>query len=403
MLPALIATIAYVGMNQSGTLSGVQRDKLERWFWCSVFGETYEQATDTQNLQDFDQLIDWLTGGEEPSTVSDFKLEPEALYKATVKNRSIYKGVLCLILRNQARDFHSGEKISTELMKNEKIEDHHIFPKGYLRTKEKTTPNPDSILNKTLIDSASNRRIRSKPPSVYMKELQGEHLGGRFADILDSHFIPSDPSSPLWSDDYEAFIAARSEHLFSEILKATGRLVSQSAAHSEVVAEQIIRPGQRNLADKILREWTKQYFASGHVVGNLMFIDSTSFAYLDYIPRSCSITLLVGGISSGEESKCLEAAKKAGLGRPYFAISRMQYADKPFSHERWLSNAIYEIELGTDLKESTLGKNEHTMRLIKTGGNSARVLDFWEKYKNPTLYGSSAKRELFFEIGTGNS
>jgi hypothetical protein len=402
LLPALIATLAYVVTKQSSNLSGVQHDKLERWFWCSVFGETYEQATDTQNLQDFDQLIEWLTGGEEPTAVSEFRLEDDALYKVIVKNRSIYKGVLCLILRNQARDFANGEKISTELMKNEKIEDHHIFPRGYLKTKEKLATNPDSILNKTLIDASSNRRIRNKPPSVYMKELKAAHPQDRFVEILDSHFIPSDSSSPLWSDNYEAFIAARSERLYGEILKATGRLPSKSASHGEVVAEQIIRPGQRNLADKVLREWTKQYFATGHVVGNLMYIDRTSFAYLDYIPRSCPITLLIGGISTGEESKCLEASAKAGLGRPSLEISRMQYAEKPFSHERWLSNGTYEIELGTDLKESTLGKNEHTMRLIRSGSNSFRVLDFWEKYDNPSLYGSLARRELFFTSKSSN-
>lgn len=74
----------------------------------------------------------------------------------------------------------------------------------------------------------------------------------------------------------------------------------------------------------------------------------------------------------------------------------MKFADRPFSHERWLSNGTYELEIGTDLKTTALGKNEHTMRTLKMTSGLSRTEEFWAKYRDPSFYGTSAKREVFF-------
>ena len=393
LLASMASTFAHYRAN--GTmLSGAQLENMERWFWCSVFAQAYEGSTDTQNAKDFEQLLGWLEGGEEPDTVANFQFDQDALFKTTATSSALYKGVLCLLLNSEARDFHTGQKISIELLKNEKIEDHHIFPKGYLKTRNFST-SADTILNKTLIDASTNRKIRSKAPSEYVAEVQGSHSKERFAEVLESHLLPTEPDSPLWTDRYDEFIATRAERIYSQILRLTRTPHEErERTHATIVEEIILRPGQRNLAEEKFRQWVEKYFRTGDIVGYLMFIDNTTFAYLDYIPRSCSVTLLVGGID--EESKCLEAAKRAAVGRPSFEISRMKLADKPFSHERWLSDGNYELDPGTDIKTAALGKNEHTMRILKVTSESSRVEEFWSKYRNPAQYGPLAKRETFF-------
>jgi hypothetical protein len=392
LLPSMVATITSF-LTSTGSLSGIQREKLQRWFWCSVFGQTYEQATDTQNAKDFAELTDWLADGEEASSVSEFRFDKETLFRTTSPGSSIYKGILCLILRNGARDLSSGERISTELLKNEKIEDHHIFPKGYLKTHSPKV-NPDTILNKTLISAITNRRIHSRPPHDYLEEIRGSHSKEKFGEVLESHFLPPESESEKWAS-YDSFVAWRSEALHLEMMKAAGKLVETPTSPTIVVEERIIRPGQRNLAEKVFADWVQRYYKQGEVIGFLMYIDSSTFAFLDHIPRPCSIRLLVGALASGEESQCLAAANKAAKGRESFEISRMKYEERPFAHERWLSNGEYEIELGTDLKESTMGKNEHTMRLLKVGKDSLRFTEFSSIYKEPSSYGQ-ARREVFF-------
>jgi hypothetical protein len=40
--------------------------------------------------------------------------------------------------------------------------------------------------------------------------------------MLASHSLPAGDDSPLWSDDYEAFLAWRQERVWLEIRRATG-------------------------------------------------------------------------------------------------------------------------------------------------------------------------------------
>ena len=40
--------------------------------------------------------------------------------------------------------------------------------------------------------------------------------------MLASHCLPTGDASPLWSDDYEAFLAWRQDRLWQEIQRVTG-------------------------------------------------------------------------------------------------------------------------------------------------------------------------------------
>lgn len=117
-----------------------------------------------------------------------FRFNPEQLRDVTPRQRSLYRATICLILASGDRplDFHSR-----------------------------------AVLNRCLIDSATNQRISCSAPSVYMAELRDE-TGFPMQAVLSSHLIPYGPESGLWSDDYERFLQQRLELVAAAIEQVSG-------------------------------------------------------------------------------------------------------------------------------------------------------------------------------------
>jgi hypothetical protein len=210
---------------------GNLRTKFKRWYWCSVFGQSYESNPTSQSITDITQFQTWLEGGATPQSVANFKFDSQELYKTTTKQRAVYRGLMCLILRTPSLDFHSTQPISAALITTSAIDDHHIFPKGYLQKHfpDGTLPesyNFDSILNRTLIDKETNIRIGMNAPSVYLKDIRNhlqEHSedSGVLDKILDSHKLPNGPDSSLWKDDFFQFQKDRENALANLVQYAT--------------------------------------------------------------------------------------------------------------------------------------------------------------------------------------
>ncbi len=225
MLPPLAAVLARAGSPNTPE-AGAQREKLKRWFWCAVFGQVYEGAPNSKAAKDVVEILAWLTGGDLPESVASFHFDPRALRDVTPRQRAIYRGAICLILGNGARDFHTQAVITGKLMAEEEIDDHHVFPAAYL---ERSGVAPgrmqDCVLNRTLIDRTTNQMISDRAPSDYLAEIS-RTKGFPFVHVLTSHGLPAAADSPLLRDDYKAFLAWRQEHLWQEIRRATGATVA---------------------------------------------------------------------------------------------------------------------------------------------------------------------------------
>jgi len=177
--------------------AGAQREKLKRWFWCSVFGQAYESAPNSRSAKDVVDLLSWLAGGVLPETVSSFRFDPKALRDVTPRQRSIYRGTISLIIGNGARDFHTQAVITGKLMSEEGIDDHHVFPSKFLETRGVTaTRARDCVLNRTLIDRTTNQMIGDRPPSEYLSEIR-DTADFPFDAVLTSHGLPTGEDSPL--------------------------------------------------------------------------------------------------------------------------------------------------------------------------------------------------------------
>jgi hypothetical protein len=208
----------------AGPQAALARGKLVRWFWCSVFGQAYENAPNSQAAKDLGELIDWLDGGDAPTSVREFKFDPRILADTTPRQRALYRGTICLVLRNGARDFHSNQLISGDLIIEKSIDDHHIFPDDYLKTHVAgaSQRSRDCVLNRTLIDRATNIRISNRAPSEYMSEIRDALGANVFGQLLTSHFVPHDGQGPLWSNDLAVFLAQRQSLLWEQIRTLTG-------------------------------------------------------------------------------------------------------------------------------------------------------------------------------------
>lgn len=214
-MAAILATQAGVKGPQQGT----NLLKIQRWFWCSVFGQQYENAPNSQAEKDFMELQRWLAGGEVPESVREFNLVVD-LKQVKPRQRAVYRGAMALVLQNGAIDFHKRGKITSQLLADKKnpVDDHHIFPRAYCDAAGISSGLRDCILNRTFIDGTTNRRLSKRSPSDYFAEIRTEH-GERDTDALfQSHLIPGGAESPVLRDDFQGFIAMR-EKAFLDLIK----------------------------------------------------------------------------------------------------------------------------------------------------------------------------------------
>jgi hypothetical protein len=222
MLSPMAAVLAKTGLPK-GPEAGVNREKMKRWFWSAVFGQAYETSSNTQAANDTINLLAWIAGGAVPDTVSAFHFDPNMLKAITPRQRSVYRGAICLILGNLSRDFHTQAVINTNLMRDEYIDDHHVFPAKYLE-KVKGIGSArvrDCVLNRTLIDRTTNQMIGDRAPSAYLTQIR-DTPGFPLDAVLGSHCLPTGADSPLWANDYDKFLTWRQERLWQEIKRVTG-------------------------------------------------------------------------------------------------------------------------------------------------------------------------------------
>ena len=222
----ILVPLAYafmVNRGLRGAAVGAFREKVRCWYWCSVFGQTYESNPTSQTMVDINQLAEWFAGGPAPEAVADFRFDRASLFTTTMRQRAVYRGIMCLMLRRPPRDFHSATKLTAGLIEEQRVDDHHVFPKGYLAPLGIPEREIDSILNKALIDRQTNQSIGSRAPSVYLQEIE-KRLGAHELDqVLISHCLPVGPRSSLRRDDFEAFRQERADAFCQLINEMTAR------------------------------------------------------------------------------------------------------------------------------------------------------------------------------------
>jgi len=215
------------------------KKKITRWYWNGVFGELYGSTTESRYAKDFVEAPQWLSGGDEPSTIKDATFRADRLHTMRSRLSAAYKGVNALLMKTGARDFRSAQDFDHTVAMQEPFDIHHVFPKKWCITNKIDPRDFDSIVNKTPLTAKTNRIIGGSAPSEYLSRLIGSIDVETLNECLGSHRIPV---AELRADDFSGFFAARKESLLALIEEVMGtrayRGASTMEAEEETVAEQ---------------------------------------------------------------------------------------------------------------------------------------------------------------------
>jgi len=179
-------------------------DKIDRWYWSSVFSTRYDEAADTKSETDFKSLKQWFTKDSKiPEFIQGFKPD-EVDLEVDRQSSAIYRGVMGMIVLNGAFDFMTGQPPQFD---EEKVQDDHVFPKVIYKF--------NRISNRTLI--TSNAKKGDDKPSKYFKKILDLHGKEKFTEILESHLIPEDAFGYLLHDQLKKFVEKRKEAIITDL------------------------------------------------------------------------------------------------------------------------------------------------------------------------------------------
>ncbi|WP_424492729.1 GmrSD restriction endonuclease domain-containing protein [Salinimicrobium sp. GXAS 041] len=203
------------------------KQKIMRWYWNGILGELYGGANETRFAKDAVEVVDWIKGGEEPTTIKDAYFAEDRLWTLRTRNSAAYKGIFVLQMQNGAKDFKSGDEVEWTNYYDEAIDVHHIFPQKWCEENGIKPATYNSILNKTPLTARTNRMIGGRAPSVYLATVkkQGQIDDKRLQEILRSHFVNK---QLLEKDSFDDFLNDRKESIIYAVEKATGKTVQRN-------------------------------------------------------------------------------------------------------------------------------------------------------------------------------
>lgn len=184
---------------------------MDTWYWGNVFAQRYDSAVDSKTYRDFGEVRRWIEGGPAPEWLR--RLEPQSLNLDVDEPRSaVYKGLMCLIARQGARDFLTGQPANLN-----ECQDDHIFPKAVYRK----THRVDTVFNRTLISKETNNRKGDKRPSEFLKECLKGHEDDEveLLETLRSHYILPEAYEALRRNDFKTFTEARGRALREAVVR----------------------------------------------------------------------------------------------------------------------------------------------------------------------------------------
>ena len=164
--------------------------RLERWYWCGVFGEMYGSAVESQYARDLAEVPRYIREGIEPTLVREANFAPARLISLRTRQSAAYKGLYSMQMGNGVADWRTGQSLTLAVWRQDSIDIHHIFPKRWCaRDASPKVPSRlyNSIINKTPIDARTNRIIGGNAPSRYLRRLQRHNSD--LASTLRTHWL----------------------------------------------------------------------------------------------------------------------------------------------------------------------------------------------------------------------
>jgi len=262
----MILPIAYVfsleepvGISVDNDASGVMAsvnfwtnellNKLEYWYWLSLFSGRYEKAQNEVSIGDITKLSKWvIQGGDNPFLESmenvlnkrDYSDKDTLLLqkKEVTPPTAIVSGILQYILSQEPRDFILTNNPVPKLQawviaqNKEQLETHHIVPLATATKigettsliREKSQHPLNSPLNLTYITKMANSQISGNTPAMYIPLLNpaaitGHQISSNMIKLMNQILTPN--SNQEQESLYRAIIEDRFNTIYHTL---TGEL-----------------------------------------------------------------------------------------------------------------------------------------------------------------------------------
>lgn len=224
-----------VALGDDIDLHGV-RERIIQWYWCGVLGELYGSANETRFVRDLEQVPDWARGKDGatvPRTIQDAAFVESRLHSLRTRGAAAYKGIHALVIADNAADWMYDKSFDKVQYVDMNVDIHHIFPRKWCLDHDIDDERCESIVNKTPLSAATNRKIGGAAPSRYLAAI--EKAAGISPDRLNA-LVASHRCDPgaMRADDFDTFFVTRREALVKLVEKAMGKTVQRDASEGEM-------------------------------------------------------------------------------------------------------------------------------------------------------------------------
>lgn len=224
----IMAPLCYFFFLNGGKRLGQDKiQKLQKYFWLSVFSERYSSSQNTRTKEDVINMVK-LIGN---AGVNLFDYYDSTINKGVILETdmsfsfSFAKTILCFLASKTPKEFRNNEfvKLDQTFGESNQKQLHHIFPINYIKKrygsernfKTEIKPYINTIANISLISKGSNREIWDNNPSSYFSVFEKEN--GQIKQALRSHLIGDLDDFGIKTDDFHRFIEKRAELIANEI------------------------------------------------------------------------------------------------------------------------------------------------------------------------------------------
>jgi hypothetical protein len=227
------AYIIYLKLREDGVPQGEIGRFVSRWFVFSVLTGRYGSSPESTFDYDIKQMAnkpfkEYLESVEQAELSDSFwNFGLIQRLDTSVASSPVFHVYQASQVKGQDKGFLSRD-ITVDNILLYKGDIHHIFPKNYLKTNNKSRGDYNQIANYVLMQQEINIAIGAKSPNVYFKELLEQCNGGKIKygaidsiselyDNLKTHCIPESIFDSS-IDGYDSFLSERRK-LMSEKIK----------------------------------------------------------------------------------------------------------------------------------------------------------------------------------------
>lgn len=184
-------------------------EKVDRWYWTSVFTQKYSHATDSKSFSDVRAVKNWFeNGSSKPDWTFNTEYVKGEMQKAS-RSSALAKGFYNCLILNGCKDLLTGQKIEQSECNVD-----HIFPSSKFK-------GADCIFNLTIVDKGTNQKKKDKSPSEFINDALASHGNDRQRLLLtlEPHFISDKGLKAMEANNMDAFIRERAEYFFLSLQK----------------------------------------------------------------------------------------------------------------------------------------------------------------------------------------